>query len=272
MLDQITLDEHASLHHIERALASLVADGSETTVQHNLGLIATLGRPDRLVPLLREVLGDAEALSTVAGRSYRHVNYFDKIVLVDTDNTVGYRLTLHLWEPPYTPEELANNELIHDHRFSFWSTVLTGDLTSENFTRSEGGAIFREYRYVPEKRHLSTMANFYEFVGETKLLKAGQGWSVKKPGQSYYLFNEGIHRVLLPHTEMTCTLVLRGPRRRAHANVFNTSYPRQNVHMTNVMFTPPELALKLSRLAATVERTRLSAGGDTAHSPGGGRL
>src|SRR5262249_29822005 len=158
----------------------------------------------------------------------RHVNHFDKIVLVDSADEHGYRLTLHLWNPPYSEQEI-NDELIHDHRFSFWSNILTGTLVAEDFARTSDGSAGRRLRqrqYAPEKGALSTMSNFYTFVGEAQLAK--QRVTKKPAGQAYHLNYERTHRVVLPREEMTCTLVLRGPRMRNHSNVFNTSYPSQN--------------------------------------------
>ncbi|MFG2981704.1 hypothetical protein ACGFYQ_10650 [Streptomyces sp. NPDC048258] len=223
------------------------------TVAGNLDMMRALSAPGVIVPILREAIERDSLRKEIADRSYRHVNHFDKIVLIDTGNSLGYRLTLHLWAPPYTEEELQD-EMIHDHRFSFWSSVLVGNLVSENFTRTSDGPSFQEYRYFPEKVGLSTMSNFYEFMGETGLTTTEP--ATVPAGESYFLLNESIHRVLLPRTEMTCTLVLRSPRVRSYANVFNTAYPRTDTTMKNVMFTPEQLTEKISRLANRIQTAR----------------
>lgn len=251
--------ERASISDLRETLEELSESGLGADIDRNLSLIESMGRPDRFIHILAQILDDRYLIAEIAGRSYRHVNHFDKIVLVDSDNKLGYRLTLHLWAPPYTETEL-NDELIHDHRFSFWSTVLTGDLISENFERSNTGRVYRQYQYVPEKR---TLSNFYEFVGESTLHQTKT--SRKTVGDSYYLSYERIHRVLLPRTDMVCTLVLRGPRQRDHSNVFNTTYPQWNTRMTNVTLSDRELVTKLSKLGNAVakrldRRTRI--GGD----------
>jgi len=235
-------------------LSDLPTDSSDVTIENNLDLIRELGEPRTYLQIASEILNDNRLLTETAGRSYRHVNHFDKLVLIDTGRQNGYRLTLHLWDPPYT-EAQVRDELIHDHRFSFWSTILTGTLVSENFQESPEGALYRQYRYVPEKSALASVSNFYEFVGEMTLQRVDP--SRKATGQAYYLRNVRIHQVLLPHDSMTCTLVLRGPRLRNFSHVYNRSYPRQNTRMTNTMFTPEELSEKLTRLSATVKETRI---------------
>jgi hypothetical protein len=246
--------QEGTLARLQGLIGELPPVRSESTIASNLRLIARLGRPESVLTLLEEILEDDRMLAEIAAGSYRHVNHFDKIVLVDSEHQSDYRLTFHLWNPPYTEEEL-NEELIHDHRFSFWSTVVTGTLRSESFSRAEGGLNFRQYEYVPERR---TRMNFYEFVGEAVL--RSDGATEKPAGTSYYLSYEKIHRVQLPHTAMTCTLVLRGPRERSHSNVFNTTYPDGSLRITNRPFSPDQLATKLADLAETIARRLAYAG------------
>jgi len=235
-----------SLDGLRRDIGGLPPASSDTTIASNLALIGRLGRPASVVALLEQLLEEDDALAQIAARSYRHVNHFDKIVLVDSERKSDYRLTLHLWQPPYTEEEL-NEELIHDHRFSFWSTVLAGTLRSESFQGSDTGRIYRQYEYVPERR---TKTNLYTFVGEASL--RSNGTAEEHAGGSYYLPYETIHRVELPRQDITCTLVLRGPRERDNSNIFNTSYPQTDTRVTNRPFSPRQLAAKLASLAEAV--------------------
>lgn len=239
--------EKFSLDDLQKKLEKLPTDNSDLIIRDNLSLIHEISKPERITSTLKEILHNPDILHFIANRSYRHVNHFDKIVLVDSENQLGYRLTLHLWNPPYTEKEL-NDELIHDHRFNFWSNILTGDLISENFQRSTTGNSFRKFQYTPEKK---TLSNFYTFSGEERLSKAET--SRKITGESYYLSYQSIHRVLLPQTSMTCTLVLRGPRQRNHSNVFNTTYPRENQQIVQPMFSSDALATKLGALIKAIE-------------------
>ena len=238
-------------------LNGLPREVDERQSDYNLGLVRRLGAAPCITGVLNRILADEALLDEVAGRSYRHVNHFDKIVLVDTGAQCGYRLTLHAWCPPYSEKEL-NDELIHDHRFSFWSTILTGRLVSQNFARpkdadapSDSPRIgFQQYRYSPEKQGVSTTSNFYEFVGETELEMTGD--SVEEQGNAYHLKYHRIHRVVLPKESITCTLVLRGPREREFSNVYNTAYPTTDTTSGNVMFTRAELTVKLNRILASI--------------------
>jgi hypothetical protein len=223
-------------------LKHLPKDDSDITVNKNLSLIKQVGQSECILSILKHILSDKCLLADIASRSYHHVNHFDKIVLIDSEDQFGYRLTLHLWNPPYTEKELKD-ELIHDHRFSFWSNVLTGDLRTENFSRSKAGSVFRRFQYTPEKK---TLSNFYEFMGEEILVRTEP--FNKTAGESYYLSYETIHKVILPQTTMTCTLVLRGPRKRNFSNVLNTTYPTTKVEIVSSTFSPDELERKIYEL------------------------
>jgi len=176
------------------------------------------------------------------------VNHFDKLVLIDNADPSSYRLTLHLWRPPYTGSELRD-ELIHDHRFNFWSAILAGVLVSESFVQSDAGSAFRQYHYVPELRSMA-FRDFYEFAGEIRLAK--KGMQRRCAGESYHLSASSIHRIVLPQTGITCSLVLRGPRLRRYSTVFNTDYPACNTQFENKMFSGLELRRRLAELLNVV--------------------
>jgi hypothetical protein len=237
---------------IEEVINDLPRNPSPEQVQDNLRFIENLGRRDIAARLMGQYLDATHRLEKIASRSYRHVNHFDKLVLVDTD-TGGYRLTLHLWRPPYSEADIED-ELIHDHRFSFWSNVLTGTLVTQNFMPPDGLSAsrgLRQYRYVPEKLGTSTTKNFYEFVGETSLADAGL--IKESAGHAYYLQYHRIHRVVIPRVSMTCTMVLRGPRERTFSHVYNTRYPSTDTTVANAMFTAEQVAERLECLRAALE-------------------
>lgn len=234
-------ESYDCLADLENIFKSLPVDGSPQTIDANLTLLKRIGARDNCARMIERILGNPGLLADVASRSYRHVNHYDKIVLVGSDKLHGYRLTFHLWNPPYEEKELKK-ESIHDHRFNFWSMILTGVLTSENFTESVGGDLLRHYRYIPENRNVR---NFYQFIGETRLLKTEP--ARREGGESYYQPSPGIHRVVLP-SSMTCTLVLRGPRQRAFTNVFRTDHPKVDTYVNNSMYSEKTVEEKIGAI------------------------
>lgn len=234
-----------------RSIAVLPLRDSAPVRLANLDLVRHLAAPDSVLRLLREVLATPPLLARIAGRSYHHTNHFDKIVLADAGARRCYRLTLHLWRPPYSTAE-ALDEQIHDHRFSFWSSVLTGRLDSQNFVRDASGTDYGEYQYIPEKRGEATVGNFYRSVGRTPLRETAP--SSEEAGGAYRLGFHRIHRVVLPREEMTCTLVLRGPRQKNFASVFSNTAAYDP--SANEMFPPHVLTEKLEALCTEITRTR----------------
>jgi hypothetical protein len=220
-----------SILQLQHLVAAIPRNKTKEIVDENLVLVGWLGERGTILELLLEVLRSDQLLATIASRSYRHVNQFDKIVLIGNDDPEAYRITLHLWTPPYAVGA-REQELIHGHRFSFWSVVLVGNVSSENYARvASGGGVFREY------------------AGDTQLARSGE--YRKWAGESYFLDASNIHRITLP-SEITCTLVLRGPRLQPYSSVFNTRYPDQDTRLPNVMFTSAELEQRLVRLVAAI--------------------
>lgn len=247
----LQLSRVPSIDDLEQIVATLPRESSDRIIASNLELMTWIGQPENAIPLIEGVLTSRHHLRTIASRSYRHVNHFDKIVLVGNDDPQAYRITLHLWVPPYAAHARAQ-ELIHGHRFHFWSAILCGGVRSENYVRaSHGGSVFREYRYVPEQRGQS-FNDFYEYVGETHLATSGNYHKIA--GQAYYLDAANIHRVTLPD-KLSCTLVLRGPRLQSYSHIFNTEYPSDDTQLPNEMFSTSHLTSRLERLVEEIRAT-----------------
>jgi hypothetical protein len=228
----------------------------DTRIERCMALVKTLGQRVEIMSLIRGVLDDPALLKDIAGRSYPHVNKFDKIVLIGSSEPRDYRLTLHLWRPSY-PESVLAQEMIHGHRFNFCSAIITGVLTSELFEEryagpglSDGIRVLHKYRYTPDANRTAAFQDFYEFEGRVGL--ASTGVRQKRAGDSYYLDATAIHRIILPRRIATCSLVLRGPRLSGHSFIYNTSYPRHDVFLKNKLFSPRELEGKLSQLMSAL--------------------
>jgi hypothetical protein len=243
------------ISELEDLIRGLHAVTPDMGVERCRTLVETLGQREEIMSLIGSVLSDSELLEDVASRSYPHVNKFDKIVLVGSGEPSGYRLTLHLWRPPYLKETFGR-ETIHGHRFSFWSAIVAGLLSSELFEEREASpasgddiSVFHKYKYVPETNRTAKFRDFYEFQDRVSLARVGV--SQKGAGDSYYLDTSAIHRVILPR-RITCSLVLRGPRVSEYSYVYNIGYPQNRIYLKNKMFSPGELETRLDRLMSTL--------------------
>jgi hypothetical protein len=240
-------EELPELKKIREALEGLAEVPDELIVRQGHELLAEISAPEAIKSLLDGVRKDPLALRAVAGQSYRHINHFDKIVLIGSPDPAAYRLTLHSWALPFEEDEVLE-ETIHDHRFDFWSNVLYGTQVSFNYVEDPAGLTYRKYRYTPENREVK-FSEFYEYRGEFKL----QPHSVdtRHEGSQYHMLaGKEIHQVLVSFDEPMASLVLRGPRVRSYANCFNTTYPVEGKAFANVMFTPEQLRAKLDVVCA----------------------
>lgn len=133
-----------------------------------------------LRPALGELLDDPSALALTARRSYRHANGFVKVVLHASDDL---KLRLHIAEG-------TAEENVHDHRWAFASTVLTGRLENDIFTDVPAGRgeRFHEWEYLRAEE------------GAEKQLRGGAWiaqslWQSVAAGQSYALAGSHLHRI-----------------------------------------------------------------------------
>lgn len=236
-------------------VASLGNRRSRGDVALNTARMRDLGAPRGVLALLGEVMDDRALLTAIANRSYRHVNHFDKIVLVEAQSPNGYRLTLHLWIPPFAVRETAE-ELIHDHRFSFWSAILTGTLRSQEFSLDPDGVAYNAYRYSPD---IGSAHNLYAYQGVRRLKRHDR--VLEKASEVYYLAHDVTHRVILPEDGITCTLVLRGPRARGYSNIYNATYPSTDTSNVNRMFSADELFDRLDRLRRAIAGQQVASPG-----------
>jgi hypothetical protein len=240
-------EELPELRKTREALEGLAEVPDELVVRRGHELLAEISEPAVIKSLLDGVRSNRQALRAIAGQSYRHINHFDKIVLIGSPDPGAYRLTLHSWSLPYEEDEVLE-ETIHDHRFSFWSNALFGTQVSFNYVEDPAGLTYRKYRYTPENREVK-FSEFYEFRGEVKL--APHSVDTRHEGDQYHMrAAREVHQVLVSFDEPMATLVLRGPRVRSYANIFNTTYPVEGKAFANVMFAPEQLGAKLDVVCA----------------------
>lgn len=232
---------------IKQQLAELPRDTKNAAVvEENLSYLKSLVSEDVPTRLIQDVLGSSELIEAVSGRSYRHVNHFDKIVVIDSKDPLGYRLTLHYWPGSYDTRELEQ-ELIHNHRFSFWSHIFRGTLRMENYAEAatvvDGRPVLRRYVYRP-----TAVGNVHscEFDGEAQLEKKED--AAYPQGECYYLHYMATHRVMLPEDSRVCTMVIRGPREREFTHTYNTFYPDRGMESSVPNMEPAVLERKLNEL------------------------
>jgi hypothetical protein len=149
-----------------------------------------------------------------AGRPYRHVNGFTKVVLAEYPSA---RLTLHYWPAaPGTPDDVSRP---HDHRFAFSSILLGGrqhfvELAETAEPVADGPWRCYEYRPYVQGRIATVTAR--GTVGLRRLRTVERA-----PLAGHYRTSSTVvHQAVTSRDAACVTLVLRGPRERRTSRVY----------------------------------------------------
>ncbi len=157
--------------------------------------------PMQICTLIQDILCSPRLLEQVAARSYQHGNGFLKVVLADQ----GYKLRLHIW---FAGESCEEN--LHDHRWGFVSTVLTGTLHSEIWRdaadHEAADLITTEYLY--HAAH-GTQAARKTLVGERRFVLARQ--VAYQAGDAYLMPEQRLHRIMNHGDRLVATLMCTAP-------------------------------------------------------------
>ena len=148
-----------------------------------------------------------------AGRPYRHVNGFTKVVAAEYSS--GARLTLHYW-----PQEAGAQDDVsrpHDHRFAFSSHLLGGSQFFEELVETDTTAdLWHRYVYRPYLRgRVATVAGC-DPVGLRRVKTV-----YRLPLEATYNTDSvTVHQAVTSRKSACATLVLRGPRERRTSTVY----------------------------------------------------
>lgn len=176
--------------------------------QTSLAAMSSLAEPTRLAELLRSIHANPRQTVECAARSYLHPLGFHKLMLINESPL--FELRIHAWRPSDVP----GVDHVHNHRFGFVSSVICGGYDMLVFQADDAGTPMLEYC---EAAH------------------PGAGWRLERqgisglrlltnvrlrPGASYALAPEALHRVAVPAGVRCVTLLLRTTATGATTRVF----------------------------------------------------
>lgn len=226
---------------ITTAISSIV------TLRRSDGLVAIA---ERLPEYLRLAVRQPYWLERCQDQSYRHVNGFDKIILIALPDDV--RLRLHLWHD----DRIGVTDDIHNHRWDFASFTLAGKLRFEFFRPAKAGDTFHAYVY----RWTTRGARFtLEPKGRRTLCRGFQ--CVAGVGSHYFLDRTLLHRTRKEGSGPTATLLVQGPAQTPTTQVF-AARPKAEGALSQETdrMSISELRDRLERMASLLEEERLGRG------------
>jgi len=195
----INLDYYADLKKIGELANSAHKSGKIDQIV-KLFEIAT---PAYMTKVIDQILNDEVLLAQIQQNSYRNVTGFLKIVLVAGDSS--WKIRFHVWSR-------GENEYPHNHKWDFYSKILTGYLTQDIYVKSEVSDATTKYiisepvslmpilptgkpacpcreNYKLDKKTLGT-CDLYESTGLNKISQIIIGTA-----ESYFMSNYLIHTI-----------------------------------------------------------------------------
>ncbi len=198
-----------------------------------------------LIHLIDGIVTDKDALSQIAQASYRNVTGFWKIVLATGNKESSWKIRLHIWE------KQEEKEFPHNHKWDFYSKIITGYLEQDLYTFSAASTcdMSIDYAIHQPKSLMPTQDDGTEpcpcrdhyvldpvtgIMNDTVSLKKNEMCRIGA-GESYYMPHHLIHSI--------------NPSRGAISLVFTSDRVAEN----SQVFVPSELAdVNLSKYAPSI--------------------
>ena len=195
-----------SINTLKDILDSLLESNNDAVL---LQINKVLSSPANLSLIIRKILGDSAAFRKVGKESYYHENGFHKIVILSGKN---FKLRLH----HFGAQAKIPMENIHDHRWAFASSILTGSLKMDLFKADDNEGeqlIHYQYNSIKTNGKYST-----DVIGSAKLKVIETKEFIA--GQQYLMTCEDLHRILNKAGEESMTLILTGKPENVTCNLY----------------------------------------------------
>jgi hypothetical protein len=174
-------------------------------------IIKVISRPEILNRLVRTIMNDNSLWQKALQNSYRHENGFHKIVLMDGEY---FKLRLH----HFGATSKIPMENIHDHRWPFASSILSGELKMDIFQRTDSTSDSEEVHHFIYKSDKSNGEYKTEEVGLAYLEKIEQ--RTYYPGETYLMRTDELHRITNQDGDESITLILTGKPISKECNLY----------------------------------------------------
>jgi hypothetical protein len=193
------------------------------------------------VRLIRAVLDDDDLLHRAAYASYKHANGFDKLILASSPQ--GHVVKLDVW----WPDEPRGQEDIHNHRYSFSSHLLLGELSMEHWE-------FRDTGTPMDYLHIEVAGGRTDRLEHLGQRTVERLFDIRATaGDTYSLHHAQLHRVAARPGSPSATLVFQDRNARNSSEVLRPPASGRPEQRYNPPFEPAQLAAKLERLLSHLD-------------------
>jgi len=205
---------------------------------------------DRWMDRAREILRQSGSAVDLALRmSYRHPNGFDKVSF-DYTNLNEATTRLHIWWPsgrdPLGHDRDRDDSDIHDHPWSFISTVITGEIHNYTFNlqssiESDGSFVNNFSRQIIYIRDRKKPADVVRVVRVADCDIDRIRVDAVLPGESYSMDFTTLHRLVPSLKTVSGTLVLQQPLSRRYSTLIRPIGESLDVSGQATKFSASEL-------------------------------
>lgn len=183
-----------------------------------------LGNSKMLVFLINKIMCNVKTLESVLAESYYHENGFHKIVLLSGEN---FKVRLHHFG---TTDQIPM-ENIHDHRWPFASTILSGRLDMDMFEanlRTDDAERLHHFIYDSDKSTGSYSTNYKGDILLNRTLSVSY-----YTGESYLMLPDELHRITNEPGQESITLIITGKPISKTCNLYAKRPILQEEKITN---------------------------------------
>ena len=171
----------------------------------------SLSQPDTLSLLIKRIIDSPLLFAKMLDESYYHENGFHKIVLLSGKN---FKLRLH----HFGVSSKIPMENIHDHRWAFASTILSGTLEMDMFEQSQ--LVSDENKLIHYVYNSDKSAGSYstDKIGMVSIHKIESRFY--EAGETYLMLPQELHRIKNQEGQESLTLILTGKPENNTCNLF----------------------------------------------------
>jgi hypothetical protein len=171
----------------------------------------SVSQPDILSLLIKRIIDSPLMFEKMLDESYYHENGFHKIVLLSGKN---FKLRLH----HFGVSSKIPMENIHDHRWAFASTILSGTLEMDMFKQSQLVGDENKLIHYVYNSDKSTGSYSTDKIGMVSLNKIESRFY--EAGETYLMLPQELHRIKNQEGQESLTLILTGKPENNTCNLF----------------------------------------------------
>jgi hypothetical protein len=182
---------------LDARVISILRERTETATDALTSYVAEVSRPESVRLIVDAICADDELADHCFHASLTHPLGFDKFLLLTSE---AYDLRLHVW----WPDGRRGREDIHNHRFSLFSGIITGELRVSAYEICGQGIAMQRFQEVHDES-----GDKYSYISQRNVCVRQTSTLTLTRGSAYYLSSSVLHQVTAMRGAVVATLFIR---------------------------------------------------------------